>query len=172
MNSPKYLLFLSLIQTISLFLSGCGAVSIDDRYAKRTYESQKSEKSGNIFDFSPYSTIPSFCVSKPKLQQNAGTYWYSYTERANDNEKATVKAQGYRVQVLSTDNFDEADNLKLDIYSKLHITPVYVLFESPYYKVKVGDLQESNLAYDLSFKLKQLGYKNTRIVQDSILIKK
>jgi hypothetical protein len=154
-------LFLTLSQ-------GCGAVSIDDRYGKPNYEKPTLEKKSNPFDFKPFTTVPGFINSPKESQETERIFWTHY-----DSSKSTtvtiVKDIGYRVQLLSTDNYDEANNLKLDLQSRLRTTAVYVVFESPYYKVKAGDLKENSHAYELTHKLKQLGYKNALVVQDSIL---
>jgi hypothetical protein len=155
--------------TLTLFISiaGCGAVPINDRYGNGNSSHNELSTAPKKFDFTPYSTIPEYFGDHQKSNESGQKIWYSY-DTTQISLKKLVKVNGYRVQILSTDSFDEADNLKLDVHTRLQTTPVYVEFESPYYKVRVGDLVESNHAYDLSDKLKQLGYKTTLVVQDSV----
>jgi len=162
---------MALIISLIFLISGCGAVSVENRYQQGNTEQKDGPKSVKKFDFAPYSTVPGYYSDSKNASENERKIWYSY-DSSDTSAKGLAKVNGYRVQILSTDSFDEADNLKLDIHTRLHSTPVYVFFESPYYKVRVGDLIESNHAYDLSDKLKQLGYKNTLVVQDSVLVKK
>lgn len=157
--------------TLTIGLSGCGAVPVDDRYGNGNSIRGEQSVAQKKFDFAPYSTVPGYIDEQPKSGESGQKIWYAY-DTAKTASKKLVKVNGYRVQILSTDNFDEADNLKLDVHTRLQTTPVYVIFESPYYKVRVGDLVESNHAYDLSDKLKQLGYKNTLVVQDSVMAAK
>ncbi len=157
--------------TLSAGLFGCGAVPIDDRYGNNNASGGEQSTAQKKFDFAPYSTVPGYLNKQPQSAESENKVWYGY-DTSNQSLKKLVKVNGYRVQILSTDNFDEADNLKLDVHTRLKTTPVYVVFESPYYKVRVGDITESNHAYDLSDKLKQLGYKNALIVQDSVLTAK
>lgn len=159
--------------TLTLFvcISGCGAVPIDDRYGNGNSSRTEQSTTAKKFDFKAYSTIPGYYADSQKTDPAGAKIWYRY-DTTETSLKKLVKVNGYRVQILSTDSFDEADNLKLDVHTRLQSTPVYVEFESPYYKVRVGDLVESNHAYDLSDKLKQLGYKNTLVVQDSVMVAK
>jgi len=75
---------------------------------------------------------------------------------------------GYRVLVLSTDDLDEANNLRSDIYFKTDHAAVYVIFDPPFYKVEAGDFSDINDAQSLSFKLKQMGYNEVRVVNETI----
>jgi len=152
-------------------ICGCGAVPVDNRYGPGNSSHNEQSNVPKKFDFTPYSTVPGFYDDSKKSNDFGVKIWYNY-DTAQTSLKKLTKVNGYRVQILSTDSFDEADNLKLDVHTRLQSTPVYVVFESPYYKVRVGDVVENNHAYDLSDKLKQLGYKTTLVVQDSVLVAK
>ena len=78
--------------------------------------------------------------------------------------------QGYRVQVLITDNLDEANNMRSDIYFKTNQKAVYIVFDPPFYKVEVGDFKNMADAKSLSFQLKQLGYSDARVINETINI--
>ena len=162
-------MFLALPFFLSIF--GCGAVPIENRYGPGNASRNEQPAAPKKFDFTPYSTVPGYSDGSKKSDEAGAKIWYYY-DTTQTSQKKLTKVNGYRVQILSTDSFDEADNLKLDIHSRLQATPVYVVFESPYYKVRVGDVVESNHAYDLSDKLKQVGYKTTLVVQDSVLVTK
>ncbi len=77
---------------------------------------------------------------------------------------------GYRVQVLSTDNIDEANLVRSEIYEQTSRKEVYVIFEPPFYKVKVGDFTSNSEAENLRFKLNQLGYTESKVVQETVNI--
>ncbi len=53
-----------------------------------------------------------------------------------------------------------------------NVNEVYLDFEPPFYKVKVGDFDSQGIADDLRFKLNQLGYKEAKVVKDKINIYK
>jgi hypothetical protein len=75
---------------------------------------------------------------------------------------------GYRVQVLSTDDIDEASVVRSEIYEKTARKEVYIIFEPPFYKVKVGDFTSKSEAENLRFELNQLGYTESKVVQETV----
>ena len=77
---------------------------------------------------------------------------------------------GYRVQVISTDDIDEANLVRSELYEKTTRKEVYIFFEPPFYKVKVGDFTSKSEAENLRFKLNQLGYSESKVVQEIVNI--
>lgn len=126
------------------------------------------------FDITPYKTKLDIVDSAQKSNKVETEMWVEYdrAETKNTNTQLSAKImQGFRVQVTSTDNLDEANTIKSDVYFKIKL-PVYIIYDSPFYKVRAGDFLDMNRAKDLNFKLNQLGYKDTRVVQDSVNIVK
>ena len=76
-------------------------------------------------------------------------------------------SEGYRVQILATRYFDYADSLAISISSKI-IDSVYVEFETPNYKVRVGDFIDRDSAELLQKKLLNMGYKSAWILRTKI----
>ena len=76
-------------------------------------------------------------------------------------------SEGYRVQILATRYFDYADSLAISISSKI-IDSVYVEFETPNYKVRVGDFIDRDSAELLQQKLLDMGYKSAWILRTKI----
>ena len=76
-------------------------------------------------------------------------------------------SEGYRVQILATRYFDYADSLAISISSKI-IDSVYVEFETPNYKVRVGDFIDRDSAELLQQKLLNMGYKSAWILRTKI----
>ena len=76
-------------------------------------------------------------------------------------------SEGYRVQILATRYFDYADSLATSISSKI-IDSVYVEFETPNYKVRVGDFIDRDSAELLQQKLLDMGYKSAWILRTKI----
>jgi hypothetical protein len=85
-------------------------------------------------------------------------------------KKIIGTTDGYRVQVLSTDDVDEANLVRAEIYEKVSRKEVYVIFEPPFYKVKVGDFTSKSEAENLRFKLNQLGYTESKVIQETVNI--
>ena len=47
--------------------------------------------------------------------------------------------KGYRIQVMSTTSRDQAFNIKGDLLNKFPTEKSYIMFQSPYFKVRLGN---------------------------------
>ncbi len=77
--------------------------------------------------------------------------------------------QGYRVQVVATNNFDEATAARNLLSSALPNLWVYMVYDAPTYKIRVGDYlnrSDANLSLD---SLAAMGYKEAWIVPDRVI---
>jgi hypothetical protein len=175
--TKKNIIFLPML---FLCLYGCNAVPICDRF-KRTEEQRKSNDSVIVtnqiiedFDFSAYKTVIKIEDNLDVLNNSKNlTYWTNYSnEQISAPKTKLVKVPGYRVQVFTSDNLEEINNLKTDLYFKTSYKNIYLIFDSPNYKIKIGDFSDPTNAKELNFKLNQLGYKNCIVVSDSINIYK
>lgn len=167
---------------VLLSFTGCGA-SKGDRYEKQKPtevkgEHQKPEEKKEIvedFDITPYSTKLEIEERKKATRTVAPDAWYNYTSEDSalvDNAAVQDTVTGFRVQVIATDNLEEADNIRSEVYFKTNQMNVYLVFEPPFYIVKAGDFTSRAGANDLSFKLNQMGYSEARVIQDSVIIHK
>ena len=73
-------------------------------------------------------------------------------------------SEGYRVQVLATRYFERADSLAV-IMKNTVSDSVYVDFEAPNYKVRIGDFIERDSAESLQQELVQMGYNSAWILR-------
>jgi hypothetical protein len=71
------------------------------------------------------------------------------------------------VQILATRYFEYADSLATSISSKINDS-VYVEFETPNYKVRVGDFINRDSAELLQKELLKMGYKTAWILRTRI----
>jgi hypothetical protein len=78
-----------------------------------------------------------------------------------------IVRKGYRVQILSTQDMQEAD-ITARRAERLFEDPVYIVFESPYYKVRVGDFRNDLEAIDVERRARQNGYPRAWIVPSEI----
>ena len=76
-------------------------------------------------------------------------------------------SEGYRVQVLATRYFERADSLAV-IMKNTVSDSVYVDFEAPNYKVRIGDFIDRNSAESLQQELVQMGYNSAWILRTRI----
>lgn len=158
---------------ICLIIIGCSAAT-GSRYetmeeTKSEIKTEENESVTEDFDITPYQTeidIEASPISTDKLPADV---WYGYdTDTSNVERKIIGTADGYRVQVLSTDDIDEANSIRAEIYEKITGKEVYVVFDPPFYKVKVGDFTSKSEAENLRFKLAQLGYTESKVVQETV----
>lgn len=167
-----------------LIISACSA-STGSRYEKNekvNSEKTTTEKNDDIkasplkedFDITPYKTeiiVPDKKVSGTIENQ---TVWFDYGSPEVVTKPKTLigTEEGFRVLVLTTDNLEEANQIKADVYFGQNSNEIYIDFEPPFYKVKTGDFDTQKAADDLRFKLNQLGYKEAKVVKDKINIYK
>ena len=76
-------------------------------------------------------------------------------------------SEGYRVQVLATRYFERADSLAV-IMKNTVSDSVYVDFEAPNYKVRIGDFIDRKSAESLQQDLVQMGYNSAWILRTRI----
>ena len=76
-------------------------------------------------------------------------------------------SEGYRVQVLATRYFERAESLAV-IMKNTVSDSVYVDFEAPNYKVRIGDFIDRNSAESLQQDLVQMGYDSAWILRTRI----
>ncbi len=76
---------------------------------------------------------------------------------------------GFRVQVLLTQDIDEANSIKDSVENGLSGEWVYLTYDSPYYKVRVGNFPNRLAATIILKKLVTEGYKDAWIVPDNVL---
>ena len=76
-------------------------------------------------------------------------------------------SEGYRVQVLATRYIERADSLAKIMKNTINDS-VYVDFEAPNYKVRVGDFIDRDSAESLQQDLVQMGYNSAWVLRTRI----
>jgi hypothetical protein len=145
-----------------------------DNTSKENKETIKSTELIEDFDITPYKTQIIIPEKKSGTVSKNPNVWFDYgsPEIETKTESLVGTDNGFRVLVLTTDNIEEANQVKADVYFSLSSYEIYIDFEPPFYKVKVGDFNNQKPADDLNFKLNQLGYKEAKVVRDKINIYK
>ena len=162
---------------LTIILASCAA-STGSRYSSTKKKEEKIESKERAklppekFDITPYRTKLDLKenkkISAVSRKLNA---WYEYNtakDTGSTNKTVIKTVSGYRVQVYSTDNLADADSIRTELYDKTNQKSVYISFDPPFYKVKVGDFLNLNDAKNMSFKLSQLGYSEVRVVNDTV----
>jgi len=171
----KDLKFLTALIGLFILFIGCSA-STGSRYEKKNESktvstTEEKKEVAEDFDITPYETeieIETPPITTDKLPPDV---WYEFSTIFTDSLRKIIgTTDGYRVQVLSTDDVDEANLVRAEIYEKASRKEVYVIFEPPFYKVKVGDFTSKSEAENLRFKLNQLGYTESKVIQETVNI--
>ena len=76
--------------------------------------------------------------------------------------------RGYRVQVLSTQSRGEAFKMKTDLLTKFPDLKSYLLFQSPNFKVRIGNFIKRGDAEKLKQQLAKLIGTNIYVVEDAV----
>ena len=76
-------------------------------------------------------------------------------------------SEGYRVQVLATRYYERADSLAVLMKNTVSDS-VYVDFEAPNYKVRIGDFIDRDSAESLQKELVKMGYNSAWILRARI----
>lgn len=159
----------------AFLIASCGSSidSTDNRYKHATEEVifAKEKPASTLiedFDFTPY-LLPLENTKKENLAANLSEddLWRNYP-KTDSSKKVTVRQLGFRVQVLATDDLTEAQQMRSDVYFKTNKNEIYITFQPPLYKVKVGDYETPSGANNLAFKLNQLGFSPTQVVADTV----
>jgi len=84
-------------------------------------------------------------------------------------KKANARtARGYRILVINTNKRDEAIAAKTKVYTNFPELKAYLVYQSPYFKLKVGNFRSREEAQDYQ---KTLGYyfpKGVFVIADTI----
>jgi len=88
----------------------------------------------------------------------------------NRNQPVEKLVNGYRIQVLATRSSTKADELKASLIEKTSL-PVYISFESPNYKVRVGNYLTRKEADKARKTLRSLGYRTAWVVQSRVIVR-
>jgi len=85
--------------------------------------------------------------------------------------KQYIETTGYRIQLVSTQNLNEAISIKAQADS-LYSMPVYVDFEPPNYKVRIGNYETNEEAMNMQTVMQRQGFKYAWVVPSKIIVVK
>ncbi|MBI3578553.1 MAG: SPOR domain-containing protein [Ignavibacteriales bacterium] len=80
--------------------------------------------------------------------------------------------QGFRIQIFASVNIDEANAMKIAAAPKITEDSVYVVFDPPVYKVRVGDYRRRMEASQKLPKFIEMGFPDAWVVGDQIIQRK
>lgn len=158
----------TIILCVTCFLiSACGG-------SRASKESEQSANSARIIgienlneDFDPSNLVEPPIPVIPKMEERAN--------RANAGDEGAESVAdipkeviGYRIQILQTENAQEAREFQQDAILRLDID-AYVSYDNPYYKVRIGDFPSRYEAEEFLTTLEDRGFKSAWIVRTLIV---
>lgn len=92
--------------------------------------------------------------------------------RIQEKEPAEADSteEGYRIQVISTQNLEQADSLKRELAAPFN-DQVYITFDPPNYKVRVGNYRFRSDAEKAQLTLEKMGYRTAWIIRTRIVVR-
>jgi hypothetical protein len=165
--------------TLIILLTYCSAkptVRYDEKNSSKVEEKEVVKDKNEIkfeenFDISPFRTEIKLPEKKVDLNKSTNEIWYQYDVKEHSSTKTKKiigTTNGFRVQVVATDDLDEATRIQEELKSIKGANEIYSVFEPPFYKVLIGDFKSSDEANSLKFKLSQLGYSDSKVIKSTI----
>jgi len=135
-------------------------------------EPEPVEKEKNVFkeDFDPLSLNDDDIVILPEspTSQKVVAKRPVHEKPAVGEEKSGQEMiKGYRIQLLATRDEAQARKTKRDAIFKFQ-EHVYLIFEAPLYKLRVGDCQTEKEAEALRKKAREKGFRDAWIVPSKV----
>lgn len=170
-KQPKGLLYLfALLLVFSLIGVSCGTTKKVTKQptTNKTTEKSPSKKGNTKALAAMLSSTRSELSDVFKTQKNTVPPIFQ-----KGGADIGAPGQGYRIQILSSRNASKADSVAkhfrfwADSALVQYVPEAYVLFDRPYYKVRVGDFQFHNRAQKLNRLLKKR-YPGAWVVHSAI----
>jgi hypothetical protein len=115
--------------------------------------------------FNPSQYEIEFNIAKAVAAQESTS---SQTVTVSDTASPEM-ISGFRVQVLTTEEIDTATTLRDSLSTLLQDQWTYVVYDAPYYKVRVGNFIDRLSANALVDILVKQGFSNAWVVPDQVL---
>lgn len=96
-------------------------------------------------------------LTPDKLIAESRTPEADSADNASPGETSVRIVDGFRIQVYATTNYLEAERKKEDLSSSVD-DKVYVIYEAPYYKIRVGNFLKEEDAKKLKKVLAEMGH--------------
>lgn len=167
--SPKFLVTAILLCA----LPGCSPSNPEVTGQQQSPESQKAIK--QPLSYYEATLDPSQYEDDVEAVQKRKTLERDTTQLQIPKDSVVVQESsqlGFRIQIYSTANIDEAMNMRTNILAKLPRDSVYVEYDPPVYKVRLGDFPSRYEASTELPSIVNMGYPDAWIVPDNIVRRK
>jgi hypothetical protein len=153
-------------------LSGCGSTESSRKSSTSPTGEQDHKVAVSQFErtFNPsdYDDEIEIIQKQHEFEQQRGA-----TERQQDSVVVESElTQGFRIQIFATASIDEANAMRQTAVQRLTEDSVYVVFDPPVYKVRVGDFRTRVEANQRLGVISAMGFADAWVVGDKITIHK
>ena len=91
----------------------------------------------------------------------------SKNDKENITDSTFFSVEGFRIQLLATQDRFNAEKFKSEL-EKIYKNKIYIIFEAPNYKVRVGDFIDRKSAEEMRQNLSKEGYTTAWIIRSKI----
>ena len=145
----------------ALLCAACGSGGAAIRPASPKYRDSEAS-----FDPSKYRDHRDSTRNAPLLRSG------EVTSALPGRMEKTERLMGFRVQVFSTTNLDEALTRRDSLMRQLQSDTIEIVFDAPYYKLRTGNFTERKAAEVLKQSFVRQGVSDAWIVPDYVTIRK
>jgi hypothetical protein len=89
---------------------------------------------------------------------------------SRDTYAAPETVQGFRIQVMNTNSYEESASMRNALLGAFDTWWVYVMFDSPTYKVRIGDFATRLEAKSALETIQAKGFSNAWLVPDKVVL--
>lgn len=154
-------LSLLLLGAFSAFVIGCATSKPPAQ--KRTKTMRDYER-----EYDPIKKVPPESMKKRTETPQENIEVPPQPEIQKRRTERIEKQPGFRVQIFSSTNLDEATHRRDAMQLQVDSVKTYLVYDAPYYKVRLGDYSARDEALVLKQALNALGYKEAWIVPDQV----
>ncbi|MBN2009943.1 SPOR domain-containing protein [candidate division KSB1 bacterium] len=152
-----------------LLIMGCGGAK---QQTVNTDTTPPERRQGKILeDFDPLTlNDEDLTIKSTRSVEAKSDYDDSFLPDMDSEQTGATESDGYRVQICAVSVEDTARNIQRDAILKLNEN-VYLKFDSPYYKVRIGDCKTRYEAEQLQRLAIQKGFNEAWVVKTTIQLK-
>jgi hypothetical protein len=95
-------------------------------------------------------------------------------EKSEEQDAAKLQRSGFRVQIAATSSLEKATLVQQEVAARFadKNLKAYLIFETPLYKVRVGNAVDRDEANSIRDFMRENGYKDSFVVPSKIIISK
>ncbi len=168
----KYLPLSAVVSVIALMLSGCGSSGSSQRGTPAPPEEREQRVPLSRYEKTFHPSDYDDEITEIQRQHTAEQ------ERAaagRQHDSVTVEStftQGYRIQIFATGSIDEANAMRLTAAQRITEDSLYVVYDPPVYKVRIGDFSNRTEANQKLSAVIAQGFADAWVVGDRIIQRK